>query len=189
MTRSGTDPIRVALADDHPVVRDGLSALLGSVAGIDVVATAATGRDAVRAAVTLCPDVLVLDIQMPDLDGVSAAREITRDAPAVAVLMLTMFDDDESVLAAMRAGAKGYVLKGATQEEIVSGDPRSCGRRGHIRTGRRPAGARSAVRQSSRDRPLPAAHSARAAGPRATCGRAVDHGDRREARPSQQDDQ
>jgi DNA-binding NarL/FixJ family response regulator len=119
MTRSGTDPIRVALADDHPVVRDGLSALLGSVAGIDVVATAATGRDAVRAAVTLCPDVLVLDIQMPDLDGVSAAREITRDAPAVAVLMLTMFDDDESVFAAMRAGAKGYVLKGATQEEIV----------------------------------------------------------------------
>src|SRR5947209_9534754 len=65
------------------------------------------------------PDVLVLDIQMPDLDGVSAAREITRDAPAVAVLMLTMFDDDESVFAAMRAGAKGYVLKGATQEEIV----------------------------------------------------------------------
>lgn len=96
-----------------------MSALLGSVDGIDVVGTAATGRDAVRSAVTLCPDVLVLDIQMPDLDGVGAAREITRDAPAVAVLMLTMFDDDESVLAAMRAGAKGYVLKGATQEEII----------------------------------------------------------------------
>jgi DNA-binding NarL/FixJ family response regulator len=119
MTCSGADPIRVALADDHPVVRDGLSALLGSIEGIDVVATAATGRDAVRAAVTLRPDVLVLDIQMPDLDGVSAAREITRDVPAVAVLMLTMFDDDESVFAAMRAGARGYVLKGATQEEIV----------------------------------------------------------------------
>jgi DNA-binding NarL/FixJ family response regulator len=115
----GADPIRVALADDHPVVRDGLSALLGSVEGIDVVVTASTGRDAVRAAVTLRPDVMVLDIQMPDLDGVSAAREITRDAPAVAVLMLTMFDDEESVFAAMRAGARGYVLKGATQEEIV----------------------------------------------------------------------
>jgi DNA-binding NarL/FixJ family response regulator len=119
MTRSEADPIRVVLADDHPVVRDGLSALLGSVAGIDVIGTAATGRAAVRAAVTLRPDVLVLDIQMPDLDGVSAAREITRDAPAVAVLMLTMFDDEESVFAAMRAGARGYVLKGATQEEII----------------------------------------------------------------------
>jgi DNA-binding NarL/FixJ family response regulator len=90
----------------------------GSVEGIDVVATAATGHDAVRSAVTLRPDVLVLDIQMPDLDGVSAAREITRDAPAV-VLMLTMFDDEESVFAAMRAGARGYALKGATQEEII----------------------------------------------------------------------
>jgi DNA-binding NarL/FixJ family response regulator len=118
MTRSGADPIRVVLADDHPVVRDGLSALLGSVDGIDVIATVATGHDAVRSAVTLHPDVLVLDIQMPDLDGVSAAREITRDAPAVAVLMLTMFDDEESVFAAMRAGARDYVLKGATQEEI-----------------------------------------------------------------------
>lgn len=119
MTYMGADPIRVVLADDHPVVRDGLSALLGSVDSIDVVGTAATGRDAVRSAVTLRPDVLVLDIQMPDLDGVGAAREITRDAPAVAVLMLTMFDDDESVFAAVRAGAKGYVLKGATQEEII----------------------------------------------------------------------
>jgi DNA-binding NarL/FixJ family response regulator len=73
----------------------------------------------VRSAVTLHPDVLVVDIQMPDLDGVSAAREITRDASAVAVLMLTMFDDEESVFAAMRAGARGSVLKGATQEEII----------------------------------------------------------------------
>ena len=111
--------ISVVLADDHPVVRDGLSALLGSVPGIQVVGTAASGREAVRAAVTLRPDVLVLDIQMPDLDGVSAAREIGRVAPTVAVLMLTMFDDDGSVLSAMRAGARGYVLKGATQTEIV----------------------------------------------------------------------
>jgi DNA-binding NarL/FixJ family response regulator len=71
--------------------------------------------------VTLHPDVLVLDIEMPDLDGVSAAREISRVAPTVAVLMLTMFDDDASVLAAMRAGARGYVLKGATQGEILRG--------------------------------------------------------------------
>ncbi len=113
--------ISVVLADDHPVVRDGLSALLGSVPGIDVVGTVASGREAVRAAVTLRPDVLVLDIQMPDLDGVAAAREVSRVAPSVAVLMLTMFDDDGSVLSAMRAGASGYVLKGATQTEIVRG--------------------------------------------------------------------
>ncbi|RTL67291.1 MAG: response regulator transcription factor [Pseudonocardiaceae bacterium] len=113
------DPVRVVLADDHPVVRDGLAALLGSVPGIDVVETVSTGREAVRAAVTRRPDVVVLDIQMPDLDGVGAAARIARDAPDVAVLMLTMFDDDDSVFAAMRAGAGGYVLKGASQEEIV----------------------------------------------------------------------
>lgn len=112
-------PVRVVLADDHPVVRDGLAALLGSVPGIEVAETVASGREAVRAAVTQRPDVVVLDIQMPDLDGVAAAREIARAAPHVAVLMLTMFDDDDSVFAAMRAGARGYVLKGAAQEEIV----------------------------------------------------------------------
>jgi DNA-binding NarL/FixJ family response regulator len=114
-----SDPLRVVLADDHPVVRDGLSALLASLDGIEVVATAGTGREAVAAAVTLQPDVIVLDIEMPDLDGVGAAREMSRAAPQVAVLMLTMFDDDSSVFAAMRAGARGYVLKGASQEEIV----------------------------------------------------------------------
>jgi DNA-binding NarL/FixJ family response regulator len=114
-------PLRVVIADDHPVIRDGLSALLSSVPGLEVVATAATGREAVRAAVTETPDVLVLDVQMPDLDGVAAATEVLRAAPSVAVLMLTMFDDDDTVFAAMRAGAHGYLLKGATQEEIVRG--------------------------------------------------------------------
>jgi DNA-binding NarL/FixJ family response regulator len=111
--------IRVVIADDHPVVRDGLSALLASVPSVTVVGVAATGREAVRAAVTLRPDVLIMDIQMPELTGVAAAGEITRAAPGVAVLMLTMFDDDDSVFAAMRAGARGYVLKGAQQDEIV----------------------------------------------------------------------
>jgi DNA-binding NarL/FixJ family response regulator len=73
--------VRVVLADDHPIVRDGLSALLASVPGIEVAATAATGREAVRAAVTEAPDVLVLDVQMPDLDGVAATTEIVRAAP------------------------------------------------------------------------------------------------------------
>jgi len=111
--------VRVVLADDHPVVRQGLAALLTSVPNITVAGTAATGREAVRAAVTLRPDVMVMDIQMPELNGIAAAREIARVAPEVAVLMLTMFDDDDSVFAAMRAGARGYVLKGAQQDEIV----------------------------------------------------------------------
>ena len=111
--------IRVVIADDHPVVREGLSALLASVPSVTVTGIASTGREAVHAAVTLRPDVLVMDIQMPDLSGIAAAREITRAAPDVAVLMLTMFDDDDSVFAAMRAGARGYVLKGAQQDEIV----------------------------------------------------------------------
>jgi DNA-binding NarL/FixJ family response regulator len=115
---TGSD-IRVVIADDHPVVRDGLSALLASVPSVTVAGVAANGREAVHAAVTLRPDVLVMDIQMPGLTGVEAAREIGRVAPQVAVLMLTMFDDDYSVLAAMRAGARGYVLKGAQQDEIV----------------------------------------------------------------------
>jgi DNA-binding NarL/FixJ family response regulator len=115
---TGTD-IRVVIADDHPVVRDGLSALLASVSSVTVAGLAANGREAVQAAVTMRPDVLVMDVQMPEMTGVEAAGEISRVAPDVAVLMLTMFDDDYSVLAAMRAGARGYVLKGAQQDEIV----------------------------------------------------------------------
>src|SRR6202050_4117389 len=111
--------IRVVIADDHPVVRDGLSPLLASVPSVTVAGVAADGREAVEAAVSLRPDVLIMDIQMPELTGVEAARQITRAAPGVAVLMLTMFDDDYSVLAAMRAGARGYVLKGAQQDEII----------------------------------------------------------------------
>ncbi|HEY1487792.1 MAG TPA: response regulator transcription factor [Micromonosporaceae bacterium] len=110
--------IRVAIADDHPVVRDGLRALFASLTDVELVAEATTGQEAVRAAVTAAPDVLVMDLRMPDLDGVAATTQITRLAPTVAVLVLTMFDDDESVFAAMRAGARGYLVKGATQAEI-----------------------------------------------------------------------
>jgi DNA-binding NarL/FixJ family response regulator len=111
--------VRIVVADDHAVVREGLRALLGAVDGFELVDAVATGREAVRAAVTLHPDVLVMDINMPDLSGIEATREIARDAPKVAVLMLTMFDDDDSVFAAMRAGALGYVLKGADPEDIL----------------------------------------------------------------------
>jgi len=111
--------IRVVLADDHPVVRAGLAALLTSLDGIEVVGVAATGREAVREVITTRPDVAVLDLQMPDLDGFAATRELARSAPEVAVLVLTMFEDDDSVFAAMRAGARGYLVKGAEQEEIA----------------------------------------------------------------------
>jgi DNA-binding NarL/FixJ family response regulator len=111
--------VRVVVADDHPIVRDGLRALLTSIPDVELVGEATTGREAVRSAVTDRPDVIVMDLRMPDLDGTSATAEICRVAPDVAVLVLTMLDDDDSVFAAMRAGARGYLVKGASQQEIV----------------------------------------------------------------------
>lgn len=111
--------VRIVAVDDHAVVREGLRALLSAVDGYELVGTASTAREAVRAAVTLSPDVLLMDIQLPDRSGIDATRDITRAAPGVAVLMLTMFDDVDSVFAAMRAGALGYVLKGAAPEQMI----------------------------------------------------------------------
>jgi DNA-binding NarL/FixJ family response regulator len=111
--------IRVLVADDHPVVRRGLCALLESLDEFEVVAVASTGREAVREAVIHRPDVALLDLQMPDLDGFAAIRELTTAAPDVAVCVLTMFDDDDSLFTAMQAGARGYLLKGAEQEDIA----------------------------------------------------------------------
>ncbi|HEY7271202.1 MAG TPA: response regulator transcription factor [Actinoplanes sp.] len=111
--------LRIVVADDHAVVRAGLQALLSAVDGYELVGEATTGAEAVRAAVTEQPDVLVMDIQMPGMNGIDATREIGRVAPGVAVLMLTMFEDDESVFAAMRAGALGYVLKGASPTDMI----------------------------------------------------------------------
>ena len=111
--------LAIVVADDHAVVRAGLGALLSAVDGYELIGEAATGTEAVRAAVTLHPDVLVMDIQMPGMSGIDATREVARVAPGVAVLMLTMFEDDESVFAAMRAGALGYVLKGASPTDMI----------------------------------------------------------------------
>jgi DNA-binding NarL/FixJ family response regulator len=111
--------LRIVVADDHAVVREGIRALLSAVDGYDLVGDVGTGSEAVRAAVTLRPDVLVMDIQMPGMTGIEATREISRVAPEVGVLMLTMFEDDESVFAAMRAGARGYVLKGAAPSDMI----------------------------------------------------------------------
>ena len=111
--------IKVLLADDHPVVRDGLRALFAEYPNIDVIGEADTGREAIKAAVIDKPDVIIMDLAMPDTDGFTATAEINRVAPEVAVLVLTMSDDDITMTKAMRAGARGYLLKGATKEEIL----------------------------------------------------------------------
>ncbi|GAB3141334.1 response regulator transcription factor [Marisediminicola antarctica] len=112
------EPIRVLLADDHPVVRHGLVALLGTLPGIEVVGQASSGAEAVRETALAKPDVVIMDLRMPDLSGVEATERILRHAPGVGVLVLTMFDEDEMIADALRAGARGYLLKGAEQEEI-----------------------------------------------------------------------
>jgi DNA-binding NarL/FixJ family response regulator len=114
------DPIRVVLVDDHPVYRDGLSMLLESMDGVDVVATAADGEEAIAVVDGADADVVVMDVQMPRLDGIAATREVVSRHPHLAVVVLTMSEDDETVFAAMRAGARGYLVKGASQHEILS---------------------------------------------------------------------
>jgi len=111
-------PITVVIADDHPVVRNGLRALVDSLPGLTVVGEAADGASAVREAQLLAPDVVVMDVRMPGTDGIEATRRITAAVPGTAVLVLTMYEDDDTVFAAMRAGARGYLLKGAEQAEI-----------------------------------------------------------------------
>jgi len=112
------DLIRVVLADDHPVVRGGLRALLESIDGYEVVGEAVDGEGAVREAQLEHPDVVLMDIRMPGMDGLEATRRLRVAVPDTMVLVLTMFDDDDTVFAAMQAGARGYLLKGAQQDEI-----------------------------------------------------------------------
>jgi DNA-binding NarL/FixJ family response regulator len=111
--------MRVLLADDHPMYRYGLRTLLEATPGLEVVGEAATGVEAVTATATLQPDIVVMDLNMPGLNGIDATRAILRANPGTGILVLTMFDDDESVFAAMRAGARGYLLKGADKDEIA----------------------------------------------------------------------
>lgn len=111
--------IRVLVADDHPVFVRAIATLLAGEADIEIVATAATGAAAVELGLEHRPDVVLMDLHMPDLNGIEATRQLTEAAPDVGVLVLTMFDDDDSVAAALRMGARGYLLKGARQEEVA----------------------------------------------------------------------
>lgn len=111
--------IRVLLADDHALFREGMRALMASLETVEVIGEAETGAKALQLALELRPDVVLMDIQMPDMNGIEATRRLVEASPDTRVIMLTMYQDDESVFAAMRAGARGYVLKGARQQELM----------------------------------------------------------------------
>jgi DNA-binding NarL/FixJ family response regulator len=110
---------RVLVADDHALFRYGMRAMLNSDPQFEVVGEAATGEEAVALAAELGPDIILMDIQMPGLNGIEATRKIVRAQPATGVVVVTMFEEDDSVFAAMRAGARGYVLKGGDADEVV----------------------------------------------------------------------
>ena len=114
-----SDDIRVLIADDHTLFREGLEALLNSVPEIEVVGTVEDGQQAIRAAADMQPDVILMDLQMPRVHGIEATRQIVHTSPHIGVIVVTMFEDDDSVFAAMRAGARGYILKGADQYDML----------------------------------------------------------------------
>ena len=113
------EPLRVLIADDSAEFRAGLCGMLEAVADIVVVGEAATGEQAIDLAIQLQPDLVLMDLQMPGCNGIEATRRIVATSPHIGVLVLTMFDDDYSVFAAMRAGARGYVIKGAPKQEML----------------------------------------------------------------------
>ena len=115
-----TIPIRILVADDHPIVRDGLVAVLSTQPDFEVVGEAADGRQVVEQALALQPDVILLDLEMPEVDGVQALEQLRKLGQSVRAVVFTAFDTDERILSALRAGAKGYLLKGAPREELFN---------------------------------------------------------------------
>ena len=113
------DKIRILVADDHTLFRKGLHSLLEHLPGMEVVGEAATGPEAVTLAEELVPDVVLMDIKMPSLSGIEATKQILQENPHVGIILVTMFDDAESVFSGMRAGARGYVLKGAEPQDLI----------------------------------------------------------------------
>jgi DNA-binding NarL/FixJ family response regulator len=114
-----TDPIRVLIADDHPVFRDGLRGLVERAPDLELTGEATTGVEAVALAASTNPSIVLMDIQMPEMSGIEATRLILDREPGVGILILTMSEDDESLFAAMRAGARGYIPKDADSEELL----------------------------------------------------------------------
>jgi DNA-binding NarL/FixJ family response regulator len=112
-------PIRILVVDDHKLFREGLIVLLNAAAETAVAGEAATGAEAIAQAAAVTPDVILMDIQMPDMNGIEATRRILADQPNIGVIILTMLEDDDSLFAAMRAGARGYILKGADKAEVL----------------------------------------------------------------------
>ena len=113
------DATRVLLVDDHPMFREGVASLLGRAEDIALIGEASNGEEAIRLAETLLPDIVLMDIKMPGMGGIEATRTIVTRSPHIGVIMLTMFEDDESVFAALKAGARGYVLKDADRGTLV----------------------------------------------------------------------
>ncbi|MBD0354140.1 MAG: response regulator transcription factor [Rubrobacteraceae bacterium] len=113
------DQLRVLVADDHPLLRDGLRTMLASTPDMESIGEVSTGEEAISPAAELQPDVVVMDIRMPGVGGIEATRRIVQSSPHVHVLVVTMFEDDATVFAAMRAGARGYVLEGANYTEMT----------------------------------------------------------------------
>ena len=113
------ETLRILVAEDHPLFRKGIISLLASVPEFEVVGEAPTGEEAVVRAAQLQPDVVLMDLQMPEVNGIEATRRILQESPSVRILVVTLFEDEDSVFMALRAGARGYVLKDADEEEVV----------------------------------------------------------------------
>lgn len=113
------EPLRVLIADDHPLFRKGMRALLTATPGAEVVGEATTGQEAIELAAALQPDVILMDLQMPGINGIEATRQILHTSPNIRILVVTLFEDDASIFTALRAGARGYILKDAQEEEML----------------------------------------------------------------------